>query len=69
MLEWMSTLLNIFPFITKLPFRGRALMKINFGNKNNQNLVFFFLINQKSNVLISEKGGNTDLSLPNKIAS
>ena len=44
-------------------------MKINFGNKNNQNLVFFFLINQKSNVLISEKGGNTDLSLPNKIAS
>ena len=69
MLEWMSTLLNIFPFITKLPFRGRALMKINFGNKNNQNLVFFFLINQKTDVLNSEKRGNTDLSMPNKIAS
>ena len=43
MLVWMSTLLKIFPFITKLLFGGRTLMKISFGNKNNQNLVFFFL--------------------------
>ena len=44
-------------------------MKIGFDNKNNQNLVFFFLKYFKKNVLISEKEGNTNLFMPNKIAS
>ena len=67
MLVWISTLLKIFPFNTKLLFKGKALMKISFGNKNNQNLVFFFPeINQKTNVLISGKRGNTDLLMPKK---
>ena len=50
MLVWMSTLLKIYIyifFIIKLLFRGRALMKISFDNKNNQNLVFLFLTYKK----------------------
>lgn len=38
-------------------------MEISFNNKNNQNPVFFFL-KKKKNVLISEKGGNIDPSMP-----
>lgn len=39
-------------------------MEISFNNKNNQNPVFFLLEIKKKNVLISEKGGNIDPSMP-----
>ena len=63
-------------FIENIPFYNKTTLQ---GESSNEDRfwqqeqpkpsIFLPKINQKTNVLISEKGGNTDLSMPNKIAS
>ena len=52
-------------FIENIPFYNKTTLQ----GKNPKPSIFLPEINQKTDVLISEKGGNIDLSMPNKIAS
>ena len=63
-------------FIENIPFYNKTTLQGQSSNENqfwqqeqSKPSIFLPNINQKTNLLISEKGGNTDLSMPNKIAS
>ena len=63
-------------FIENIPFYNKTTLQ---GGRSNEDRfwqqeqpkpsIFLLEINQKTDILISERGGNTDLSMPNKIAS
>ena len=58
------------PFYNKTTLRGENSNEDQFWQQEQPKLsIFFPEINQKTDVLISEKGGNIDLSMPNKITS